>query len=171
MRHRPGRTRARVTGIALLVLAILHAPMPQPDFHNIRHHDGEGQVCDYHDHLLRWHPDARLAEDVPVLHWHWVHPYSVPNEPQSDGLGMHGHGDDWVATCDDGPSLAPDTSTSRLSARGLCASASWSGLTTILPPPALLCDPGGRPRAGESASGAPLAPRASRLSVLQRWTC
>ena len=155
--------------MTLLALAFLHAPMPQPDFHNIRHHHAPGQTCEYHDHLLRWHKDAGLAEDVAVLHWHWVHPYSIPSEPASDGLSVHGHGDDWVATCDDGPSVAPDTSSARNVARSL--STCWSTLSSILPPPASTPDPGGRLCAGDASPCASLAPCASRLSVLQRWTC
>ena len=59
--HRwPGHHRARTLGIALLILGLIHR-RPQADFHNIRHHDGPGEVCEHHDHLLRWHPDAGQA--------------------------------------------------------------------------------------------------------------
>ena len=62
-------------GIILLILSMVHTPLPQPDFHNIRHHDGQGEVCEHHDHLLRWHPGATVASDVAVLHWHWFLPH------------------------------------------------------------------------------------------------
>ena len=61
---RPAHQRHRVTrglGILFVILSLVHAPLPEPDFHNIRHHDRPGEVCDHHDHLLRWHPRRRLG--------------------------------------------------------------------------------------------------------------
>ena len=46
--------RAQTLGITLLILSLVHAPWPQADFHNVRHHDEPGQVCEHHDHLLRY---------------------------------------------------------------------------------------------------------------------
>src|SRR3954452_18321557 len=73
------RRETRSLGIVFLILSLVHAPLPQPDFHNIRHHDGPGEVCDHHDHLLRWHPGAGVARDVAILHWHWFLPTSEPS--------------------------------------------------------------------------------------------
>jgi hypothetical protein len=61
-------------------------PLPQADFHNIRHHDGTGEVCPHHDHLLRWHPKASQNDDVAILHWHWFVPQS-PDGDRSPGSG------------------------------------------------------------------------------------
>src|SRR5437870_4630597 len=89
--------RMRCLGIGLLILSLGHTPLPQADFHNIRHHDGPGELCRYHDHLLRWHPDAALADDVAVLHWHWVLP--APGWPGADACGesagLHAQVPDW----------------------------------------------------------------------------
>ena len=65
---------ARDAGIGLLILSLVHVPLPQADYHNIRHHDAPGEICGYHDHLLRWHPSADLNDDVTMLHWHWFVP-------------------------------------------------------------------------------------------------
>ena len=51
---------------------------PRPTIHNIRHHDAPGEVCPYHDHLLRWHPWADSDDDVALLHWHWFVPLVDP---------------------------------------------------------------------------------------------
>ena len=66
----------RLLGIVLLIPGLLRIPLPQVDYHNIRHHDGAGEFCPYHDHLLRWHPTASQNEDVAMLHWHWLVPQS-----------------------------------------------------------------------------------------------
>ena len=100
----------RTVGITLLILGLVHAPLPEPDFHNIRHHDGAGEVCEHHDHLLRWHPGAGVASDVAVLHWHWFLPGSDPSPDGSSGPAVHAHAPDWPAGSwdDDGPRVAPD---------------------------------------------------------------
>src|SRR4051812_19560803 len=112
--HRwPRHHRARVPGITLLILSLVHAPWPQADFHNVRHQDGPGQVCEHHDHLLRWHPDAGQAEDVAVLHWHWFLPSSGPVEPGHSGPGpqLHAHVAGWDASApDSGPTVVADRS-------------------------------------------------------------
>ncbi len=99
MRRWPVHHRARLLGISLLVLSLVHAPLPLADFHNVRHHDAPGEVCEHHDHLLRWHPDAGQAEDVAVLHWHWILPESGPVEPghSGDGSMIHAHVSGWDA--------------------------------------------------------------------------
>src|SRR3954471_17505656 len=100
----------------VLILGLVHMPLPQPDFHNIRHHDEPGEVCEHHDHLLRWHPGAGLADDVAVLHWHWFLPLSDPFNlsPEHPGPTLHAHVIDWqVTTWEDGPRISADT-TSRV---------------------------------------------------------
>src|SRR3954471_23157864 len=97
---------ARGLGIMLLILGLVHTPLPQPDFHNIRHHDAPGEVCEHHDHLLLWHPAAGIADDVAVLHWHWFLALAEPSDasPEHSGPALHAHVVDWQATTwDDGP--------------------------------------------------------------------
>lgn len=80
---------ARLLGIGLLIPGLLRVPLPQVDYHNIRHHDGAGEICPHHDHLLRWHPMASQNQDVAVLHWHWLAPQAVqsssPDDRDQDG--------------------------------------------------------------------------------------
>jgi hypothetical protein len=64
----------RMLGIGLLIAGFVRVPLPQADYHNIRHHDAPGEICVYHDHLLRWHPSADSDDDVALLHWHWFVP-------------------------------------------------------------------------------------------------
>ena len=52
--------RPEILGIGFLILSAIHIPLPQADYHNIRHHDAPGEICLYHDHLLRWHPSGRF---------------------------------------------------------------------------------------------------------------
>ncbi|MHC5543170.1 hypothetical protein ACYOEI_33525, partial [Singulisphaera rosea] len=94
----------RRLGIILLIFSLVHTPLPEPDFHNIRHKDAPGEVCEHHDHLLRWHPNASLADDVAVLHWHWFLPQSErSNSGAPDGPALHAHvSDDFASTLDDG---------------------------------------------------------------------
>jgi hypothetical protein len=88
----------RALGIGFLIASLVPVPLPQADYHNIRHHDAPGEICVYHDHLLQWHPSANLDDDVAVLHWHWFVP-RVPHQrgpsnehpgPES-GLAIHAH--------------------------------------------------------------------------------
>ena len=95
---RPGNKHA--LGVVFLTFGLVHVPLPQADFHNIRHHDAPGELCVYHDHLLQWHPGAGSASDVAVLHWHWVLP-SVDGS-ERDGMArpdgstaLHAHMPDW----------------------------------------------------------------------------
>jgi hypothetical protein len=170
MRRWPHHQRARILGISLLILSLVHAPWPKADFHNVRHHDSPGQVCEYHDHLLRWHPDAGLAEDVAVLHWHWYLPTSDPSGPghTDNGPAIHAYVSGWDATSPDaGPIVVPDSSS-----------------RPIDPPPSIsmgfvdtpyaravdrfgLDSDQGTPK----TFGATFAPRISLASRLQRWSC
>lgn len=157
-------------GIGLLILSLVHTPLPEPDFHNLRHHDGAGEVCEHHDHLLRWHPGAGLAEDVAILHWHWNFPSTQPDDsPNStNGPALHAHVADWhAAVWDQGPSLSPDTSV-RIDVR---PAASPSPFSTPIAPATLFADghaPGPRPRLAFSAT---FARGITVASLLQRWVC
>jgi hypothetical protein len=162
--------RSRCLGISLLILSLLHAPLPQADFHNVRHHDQPGQVCEHHDHLLRWHPDAGQAEDVAILHWHWVLPTPDPVEPGHSGNGpaLHAHVSGWDATStDSGPVVVPDRSSRALDIAVPCP------LAIDDAPFARAIDrPGLRQVLGSSPTfGASFAPGISLASRLQRWIC
>jgi hypothetical protein len=165
-----GRLRqreARGLGIIFLIFSLVHTPLPQPDFHNIRHHDAPGEVCEHHDHLLRWHPTAGFARDVATLHWHWF----LPTEnganpvPSDNGPALHAHVPDWFAsTWDDGPQILPDHHSQLVVRSSLCPLAA-------LPPD--LIDPWfsivGLRRTDHF--GATAARRPSPTSLLERWRC
>lgn len=168
--RRSARQRGvRQLGIIGLILSLVHAPLPQPDFHNIRHHDGAGEVCEHHDHLLRWHPDARSADNVAILHWHWFVP-AVPDDGATprDGSAIHAHAPAWQASnWDDGPRISPELS-SRLLVRPALS------LVAVIAPAdlahgSMLVPATGPPR--PLAFGATFAPRASLTSMFQRWVC
>jgi hypothetical protein len=166
--HRwPRHPRARALGIALLILSLVHAPWPQADFHNVRHHDAPGQICEYHDHLLRWHPDASQAEDVAVLHWHWFLPSSAPVEPGHSGQGpaLHAHVSGWdVATPDSGPVVVPDRSSRPLDPPPTGPLLAGEAAPFVVPGD----DPGPRLRPGPVHA---CAPRTPLNCWLQRWSC
>ncbi len=170
MPTRPRHHGARLLGISLLILSLVHTPLPQADFHNVRHHDAPGEVCEHHDHLLRWHPDAGQAEDVALLHWHWILPTSGPLDRghSGDGPALHAHVSGWDSTSPDaGPVVVPDRSS--------------RPIDLPAPSPLALADaPFATPadrlglRAGERSArtfGATFAPRISPASRLQRWSC
>lgn len=106
-RRQERRRGLRFLGIGILILSSIRVPLPQADYHNVRHHDAPGEVCVYHDHLLRWHPSADSAADVAMLHWHWFAPIVEPgadrrgssDEPRAPGSGpaLHAHLGDWPA--------------------------------------------------------------------------
>jgi hypothetical protein len=154
-----------------LILGLAHTPLPQPDFHNIRHHDGPGEVCEHHDHLLRWHPGAGRADDVAVLHWHWFLPTSEPLDAggESAGPAVHAHVVDWQAPgWNEGPRVSADTTVRPPT--GLAASP-MPGLTfLILPSPTLLADAASARRRVRAFS-ATFAPDAPLTSLFQRWDC
>ena len=101
----------RLAGIFALILAMVHGPLPQPDYHNIRHQDGAGEFCEHHDHLLRRHPGAGFSEDVVVLHWHW---FFLTGDRDiiglnTDGPKIHAHFPDWDATIVESLKISADT--------------------------------------------------------------
>jgi hypothetical protein len=158
-------------GIGLLILSLVHTPLPEPDFHNLRHHDGPGEVCEHHDHLLRWHPGAGVAQDVAVLHWHWFVPTSWPSDSVptgDDGPALHAHIADWYASnWDCGPSFSPDTS-GRFASR---PTVSPTAFAPLAPLGTVLADdhaPGPHPHLAFCAT---FAPRVSLATLLQRWIC
>jgi hypothetical protein len=156
----------RSLGIALLILGLIPIPLPQLDFHNVRHHDGVGEVCEFHDHLLVWHPDAGLAEDVAVWHCHWflAHWDLTGMVPAGEGPAAHAHIPDLppVACCD-----APRV-TSPTDSRSAGGDASWSlaVLATTLALDGLAPNPTPAPPLRAS-----LAPHVSLTVLLQRLAC
>ena len=106
-------------GIGVLILSLVHVPLPQADYHNIRHHDAPGEICGYHDHLLRWHPAADRNADVTMLHWHWFVPivefgdhHDQPDDEHNrptPGPSVHAQLGDWPAPDWQGePVIHPD---------------------------------------------------------------
>ena len=100
---RSGQLGTTRLGIGLLILGLLHVPLPEPDYHNVRHHDAPGEVCEHHDHLLRWHPDATGAQDVAIFHWHWFLPTGGPSVLPGDGPALHAHVAGWDAPTVEAP--------------------------------------------------------------------
>jgi hypothetical protein len=157
-------------GIGLLILGLLHVPLPQPDFHNVRHHDAPGEVCEHHDHLLRWHPNSGASEDVAIFHWHWILPTSGSFDLSGPGEGsaIHAHMGDWDApTVEAGPPVV---------SRGLgrtCDVAvpppliqlAFLPLNARAPAPVQPGVPAVR------AFGATFAPHASLPCLFERWAC
>ena len=179
MNLRPSiQTGVRLLWITMLLPGLIRVPLPQADFHNIRHHHGVGEVCPYHDHLLRWHPTASQDADVAVVHWHWIIPRTGETSDNS-GSGQDDPGapprpllrayhldclePDWTGDPVIGPDhrgrLPQDTFPSQLILHlahdshliGLAASRAWAG-------------PG-------FESGTPGKPRAGLLGLFQRWNC
>jgi hypothetical protein len=165
-------------GIGLLILSVIHVPLPQADYHNIRHHDAPGELCLYHDHLLRWHPTADRDDDVSLLHWHWFVPlveFGMPDQTSSDdhhrpgtGPAMHAHIGDWLQPDDwrNEPGIRPD-------ARGRFINPLELGLSTagwVLPSSQLAHDRDrGRFSCGLIDPGTGV--RAARTAIFQRWNC
>ncbi len=165
---RSGHHGATRLGIGLLILGLLHVPLPEPDYHNVRHHDAAGEVCEHHDHLLRWHPDATGAQDVALFHWHWFLPSSGPSTlpGPGDGPALHAHVAGW-----DAPTVEPALP---IVTRG-------PGLSIDRPTPDVVLDvlpirdalPASI-RAGPVSArtyGATFAPHTSLSCLLQRWAC
>ncbi len=164
-------------GVLLLALGLFRVPLPQADFHNVRHHDGKGEVCPHHDHLLRWHPKASQNDDVAMLHWHWFVPQSQDGDrsPAGDdqntpapGHTLHAYladclEPDWNAR----PAIATETRGRAFPsiATGLSLLAPSVGLTSPVPAPP--------PLAAMRASSMQLGvgPRAGLIGLFQRSNC
>lgn len=90
---RPGRQHGfSRLAIGFLIASVVHVPLPQADFHNVRHHDAPGELCPLHDHLLSWHPTADVNDDIALLHWHWFVPLEEMGSHSSPRDGHHGVG-------------------------------------------------------------------------------
>jgi hypothetical protein len=170
---------ARRLGMGLLILSLIHVPLPQADYHNIRHHDAPGEVCVYHDHLLRWHPSADFDDDVSMLHWHWFVPLvelgdqhlrpSDDHHRPGSGPAMHAHVGDWLQGNDwrSEPVMQPQARGRLLAHLGLGQSNACSAYVANHLSP-LHVDPGGLP----ARSGVPAAAlRAARTALFERWNC
>ena len=166
----PTYHRAHTCVVSLLVLALLPTPWPKVEFHNVRHHDAAGQVCEYHDHLLRWHSSAASSEDVPILHWHWGWPASTAEDSGHSGTIPRLHAflaDEALPHPEPALVVVSDTAVRPF----------LPVLPPLLPPsPAFdlclhndqLTQPGVPPALAFSAT---FAPRTSLTSRLHRWSC
>lgn len=161
----------RMLGIGVLILSTVRFPLPQADYHNVRHHDAPGEVCPYHDHLLRWHPSAGLAADVAILHWHWFMPLADPgplDDSRHQGPLAHAHINDWLAPDWTGtPMVRPET-------RGRIADLLVLGLNGPIAWPssawADLDDPGPRFSSHMRTIG-DAGLRIAILDLVARWNC
>ena len=169
-RRSAAQDRVRCLGIGLLILGLGHTPWPEADFHNVRHHDAPGEVCRYHDHLLRWHPGAGSADDVAMLHWHWVlpGPGTTDTNPEDGRPALIAALPDWSGlTSERAPQIAVGVQGRPIDPPGL-------GLLSMLPPTPDATAEGSLVRAGPTrvrAFGATFARRISRNALLNRWTC
>ncbi len=162
--------RARNLAVSLLILALLPTPLPKVEFHNVRHHDEAGQVCEYHDHLLRWHPDAAAGADVAVLHWHWGWPVPDPTDDGHTGTipRLHAYlAEEALPTAESAPAIVPDGM-----ARSFVPVAAPLLAAMLVDDSCVhdyrLSQPG-IPRA--LTFGATFAPRTSLTTRLHRWSC
>jgi hypothetical protein len=153
----------------MLIPGLLHVPIPQADFHVIRHHHGYGEVCPHHDHLLRWHPQAGESEDVAVLHWHWLLPQSLDVLLGEPNPALHAHVNDILQPEWNGDQ-AVISSEACIRAAGSLDLATWLDLALI---------DVGAPRApGQPPRNAWAGPRghdglspATSSAQLVRWNC
>jgi hypothetical protein len=174
--HRPRNwTIGRLLGIGLLVASVMRVPLPQADYHNIRHHDAPGENCPFHDHLLRWHPSATVDADVALLHWHWFVPLAESDDPNHHANGgdrqgpfVHAHFSDWPEPhWLDQPVINPDArvrfagdETIRL------AAVDWAYLSNPLAPACF-----GQGFSWAFRPGGAEGLRTGRTALLQRWNC
>jgi hypothetical protein len=170
MRQRRGRLGWLAT--TMVVLGILRTPFPEADFHNIRHHDRSGEVCAMHDHLLRWHPEAGVADDVAVLHWHWLNPANaLPGGPTDDMPALHANIPDQPGTVPDPlPQITLDEASGSLG-RQIALDPVGPGSPIAIFDTFSFSHPPS-PVAMKSWATCPAISRAaSPLAMLQRWTC
>jgi hypothetical protein len=160
----------RGPGVIALILALVHTPLPQPDFHNIRHHDGAGEVCEHHDHLLRWHPTAGADDDVATLHWHWFLPTGEPFDGSTEHAGpaVHAHVVDWQASTWEGgdPLVSADAASRLIGPHEPPTDLAFLALPNASIPAV--------PVPGDSrvrAFSATFAPSAPLSCLLQHWNC
>jgi hypothetical protein len=164
----------RLLGISLLIASVVRVPLPQADYHNIRHHDAPGEKCLFHDHLLRWHPSAASDEDVALLHWHWFVPLAEPDDPnQQDGADhrgpvLHAHWSDWPEPdWLDEPVISPNV-------RGRFTkdlTISLAAADSAYLPSQFALTSSDRDFFSAVCRGAAAGLRARRTALLQRWNC
>jgi hypothetical protein len=177
LKRRDHRFRLRSLLIGIVSLSVIHVPLPQADYHNVRHHDRPGEICEHHDHLLRWHPAADSSADVTLLHWHWFLPQLEPGSPhQSPSDDHHRPGSGPALHAHVGDGLTPDEW------RGepvIESAASWRLIDQLALDISVLSanhlsvgsSIGAQP--GSLFERADLAgqTRAHRAAVFQRWNC
>jgi hypothetical protein len=173
MHHCRRRTSSRMRSVAVLVLtvAVTRVPLPAPDYHNVRHHDGPNEVCEHHDHLLRWHPWAGAEADVSILHWHWLVPLGMDDPVLNpDGPRVHAHRPE--------PPAFPAASEPGLVEEGV--GRRTGGEPRLSEPPGMVAGIGAEGmesvwpvgmRSGARAGIPPGCDAAVRRARLQRWTC
>ena len=170
--------RSRILFVGIVILSVIHVPLPQADYHNVRHHDGAGEVCDHHDHLLRWHPSAESDADVTLLHWHWFLPLlEGPDSHQRSDDDHHRPGSGPALHAHVGDGLVPEDWRSEplLGTAGswqlidqLAVDGSSAGATLS----ADACGASDAPLGVLSGQASSLeVMRAQRTAVLQRWNC
>jgi hypothetical protein len=154
---------------ALLILCLAPIPLPVPDYHDLGHRHGEGQVCTDHEHLLRWHPDDVPSDEGAVLHWHWVTFLLGTPDPATSADGPvdpTGSPDPLAFALGGGPQFTP-----AVAMRPRLKVARLVGL--LLPPGAVASSSvaltGPAPTA--RGFGSTYGPRTSRASLFQRWDC
>jgi hypothetical protein len=169
---------ARLPVIGLLICSVVQVPLPLPDYHNIRHHDAPGEICQYHHHLLRWHPTAASDADVALLHWHWFLPRSEPaggpggasteGEGPGSGASLHAHIDDLLAPDWEGQPAITNDSHGRFLGR-LALELSAASLALLQHRSISPNHQPGVVTAWPRLAGDLL--RAERIALLQRWNC
>jgi hypothetical protein len=176
-RRKDHHSGMRILFIGIVVLSVVHIPLPQADYHNVRHHDGPGEICAHHDHLLRWHPSAGTSADLTLLHWHWFLPLLEPSNPheRSDddhhrpgsGPALHAHVGDGLVPDEWGgePGIQPAGSWRLIDQ--LVIDVSVVNADQLSAPFSIGASPGalfGRAGPAEQA-------RAQRTALFQRWNC
>ena len=162
----------RLVTIVATVLGLVRVPLPQLDYHSIRHQDGPGEVCTYHDHLLRWHPQTIAHEEITVLHWHWFTPTgtgaSLPESPaDQDGPAWHALVPVPEAVVGDNGQCVLSGHEPEPISRVVATSAD---LELMVPPPRSM----GLGRDGLvrlPGFAATFAPSTARSALLSRWNC
>jgi hypothetical protein len=167
----------QILGVGIVILSVIHVPLPQADYHNVRHHDGFGEVCEHHDHLLRWHPSADSNADVTLLHWHWFLPLLEPADPhQRSGDDHHRPGSGPSLHAHVGDGLVPDDwrGESLIQMAG-----SWQVIDQLALNISFVSadDPSSAAgiamlaRALAGRASPPASARAQRAAIFQRWNC
>ncbi|MGO9469441.1 MAG: hypothetical protein ACLQIB_17840 [Isosphaeraceae bacterium] len=164
----------KLLGISLLIASVVRVPLPLADYHNIRHHDAPGEICVFHDHLLRWHPRAASDDDVALLHWHWFVPLAEPDDPHQPvgddhrGPVLHAHFSDWPEPdWLDQPVISPDVRGRFAEDLANCLAAADCAYLASQFTPTSSC----RDCFSLFPHGAADGVRAGRIALLQRWNC